>query len=101
MEKTIDDLKAYCIEEETTHRVRCKRYDDASGYTRSKNNDIRTASAVREELLGDYYQQIASIIRKYQQITEIVKAWREVGLDYDSCDAMENIERIIENGKND
>lgn len=37
-------------------------------------------------------------MRKYQQITEIVKAWREVGLDYDSCDAMENIERTIDNG---
>ena len=50
MGMTIDDLKAYCMEEEATHRLRCKQYDDASGYTRSKNKDIRTASAVREEL---------------------------------------------------
>ena len=39
-------------------------------------------------------------MRKYQKITEIVKAWREVGLDYDSCDAMENIERVLEDANN-
>ena len=37
-------------------------------------------------------------MRKYQRIQAIVKEWREVGLDYDSCDAMDNIERVIENG---
>ena len=41
------------------------------------------------------------IMRKYQKIQEIVKEWREVGLDYDSCDAMDNIERVIENGNVD
>ena len=40
-------------------------------------------------------------MRKYQKIVEIVKEWREVGLDYDSCDAMDNIERVIEDGKID
>ena len=40
-------------------------------------------------------------MRKYQKITEIVKSWRENGLDYDSCDAMDNIERVIEDGKID
>lgn len=38
-------------------------------------------------------------MRKYQKIQEIVEAWREVSLDYDSCDAMENIEKVIEAGK--
>lgn len=37
-------------------------------------------------------------MRKYEKIVEIVKEWREVGLDYDSCDAMDNIERVIEDG---
>lgn len=40
-------------------------------------------------------------MRKYQRIQEIVKEWREVGLDYDSCDAMMNIERVVEDGKID
>ena len=39
-------------------------------------------------------------MKKYQKIQEIVKEWREVGLDYDSCDAMDNIERVIEYGSN-
>ena len=41
------------------------------------------------------------IMRKYQKITEIVKSWRENGLDYDSCDAMDNIERVLEDGNDD
>jgi hypothetical protein len=40
-------------------------------------------------------------MRKYKKVEEIVKEWRENGLDYDSCDAMENIERVINNGKID
>ena len=42
-----------------------------------------------------------SIMRKYQRIQKIVEAWRENGLDYDSCDAMENIERVVEDGNVD
>ena len=38
---------------------------------------------------------------KYQEIIEIVKSWRENGLDYDSCDAMDNIERVIEDGNDE
>ena len=47
------------------------------------------------------FRQLAEWLRNYQQIQEIVKEWREVGLDYDSCDAMDNIERVIEDGKID
>ena len=68
MGMSIDELKAYCMEQEYNHRLRCKQYDNASGYTRSQNKDIRTACAVREELLGDYYQQIAQTLRKYQMM---------------------------------
>ena len=58
---------------------------------------------IEEELkrckeLSDFHNTIANTMRKYQKITEIVKSWREVGLDYDSCDAMENIERVVEDG---
>jgi hypothetical protein len=38
-------------------------------------------------------------MRKYQKIEEIVKEWREVGLEYDSCDAMMNIEKVVEDGE--
>lgn len=47
------------------------------------------------------FRQLAEWLRKYHQIQEIVKEWREVGLDYDSCDAMDNIERVIEDGNVD
>lgn len=46
-------------------------------------------------------EEFQNTLCKYQKIQEIVKAWREVGLDYDSCDAMDNIERVIENGNDD
>lgn len=39
-------------------------------------------------------------MRKYQRIQEIVKEWREIGLEYDSCDAMMNIERVLEDEVN-
>lgn len=49
----------------------------------------------------DAINKLIEVAKKYQQIQEIVKEWREVGLDYDSCDAMDNIERVIEDGKID
>ena len=42
---TIEELVTFCEEEEYNHRLTCKRYDDASGYTRSKDKNIRTACA--------------------------------------------------------
>ena len=37
---TIDGLITFCEEKEYNHRVSCKRNDDASGYTRSKDKNI-------------------------------------------------------------
>lgn len=53
------------------------------GFDNEDNNAIETA---------------LDTMRKYEKIQEIVKEWREVGLEYDSCDAMMNIERVINNG---
>lgn len=69
----INELIEFCEEEEYTHRIRCKQYDNASGFTRTGNNDIRTACAIREEVKGNYYQQIIDTMRKYQKIEEILK----------------------------
>lgn len=68
---TIDELITWCKEEEQSHRMKCKRADDASGYTRSKDKNIRTAVAIREEVYGDFYRQTADTMRKYQKIREI------------------------------
>ena len=63
---TIDELITFCEEEEHGCRVRCKRYDDASGFTRSKDKNVRTADAITEEVYGDFYKEISETMRKYQ-----------------------------------
>ena len=72
MGMTIDELITFCEEEEHGCRVRCKRYDDASGYTRSKDKNIRTADAITEEVYGDFYKEISETMRKYQKIKHII-----------------------------
>lgn len=95
MEMTINKLIEFCEEEEYTHRIRCKQYDAASGYTRTGNKDIRTACAFSEEIKSNHYQQMIDILRKYQKITEIVKAWN----DMNSFDSMVQISEVLEDGK--
>lgn len=70
---TIDELITYCEEKEHNHRLSCKRYDDASGYTRSKDKNIRTACAIREEKYADYYKEISATMCKCQKIEQIIK----------------------------
>jgi ribonucleotide reductase beta subunit family protein with ferritin-like domain len=95
MEMTINKLIEFCEEEEYTHRIRCKQYDAASGFTRSGNKNIRTACAFSEEIKSNHYQQMIDIMRKYQKITEIVKAWN----DMNSFDSMVQISEVLEDGK--
>ena len=70
---TIEELITFCEEKEYNHRLNCKRYDDASGYTRSKNKNIRTACAIREDIYADYYKKISDTMSKYQRIEQIMK----------------------------
>jgi ribonucleotide reductase beta subunit family protein with ferritin-like domain len=95
MEMTINKLIEFCEEEEYTHRIRCKQYDAASGFTRTGNKDIRTACAFSEEIKSNHYQQMIDIMRKYQKISEIVKAWN----DMNSFDSMVQISEVLEDGK--
>ncbi len=89
---SIEELITFCEEKEYNHALNCKRYDDASGYTRSKNKDIRTSCAVREELLCDYYKQIAGIMRKYQ----LMQADYETRLKADMVAVLTDIQLEIE-----
>lgn len=93
----IDELITYCEEKEHNHRLDCKRYDNASGYTRSKDKNIRTACAIREEKYADYYKEISATMRKYQKISEIVKAWN----DMNSFDSMVQIREVLEDDCDD
>lgn len=94
---TIEELITFCEEEEHNHRLTCKRYDDASGYTRSKDKNIRTACAIREAAYADFYKEISDIMRKYQKIEQIVEAWLH-DEDIDSYDSMADIEEVVRNG---
>ena len=81
---TIDELITYCEEKEHNHRLSCKRYDDASGYTRSKDKNIRTACAIREEKYADYYKEISATMRKYQKQERVLDKIRSEIAEYGS-----------------
>ena len=94
MGMTIKELIAFCEEEEYNHRLNCKRYDDASGYTRSKDKNIRTACAIREDTYADFYKEISDTMRKYQKIEDIYY--------HQSGQALENsLRAVVEDGKID
>lgn len=97
MGMTIEELITFCEEEEQNHRVKAKRADDASGYTRSKDKNIRTAVAIREEIYGNYYKQIADTMRKYQKIVQIME--RTVDDGTSMYDTLQEIEEVIEDGE--
>ena len=104
MRMTIDEMISFCEEEEHNHRISCKRYDDASGYTRSKDKNIRTAVAIREEVYGDFYKQIADTMRKYQKIQEIlnsagyIKNGAVYSYTYDEDSRVKHIREVVEDG---
>ncbi len=90
---TIDELITFCEEEEHGCRVRCKRYDDASGFTRSKDKSVRTADAITEEVYGDFYKEISATMRKYQKIEQILK---DIPYGGDCDDAVRRMQEVIE-----
>ena len=104
MGMTINKLIEFCEEEEYIHRIRCKQYDDASGFTRTGNKDIRTACAFSEEIKRNNYQQIIDIMRMYQKIKEILDStsYIENGIvysyTYDNDTRIKHIRRVIKDG---
>ena len=98
---TIEELITFCEEEEQNHKVRCKRADDASGYTRSKDKNIRTAVAIREDVYGDFYKQIADTMRKYQKIEEIINNAKDSDGAVKYNWLYEQIREALEDGKID
>ena len=48
----------------------CKRYDDASGYSRSHNEAIRTTDAKRCEECAEEHRQLAAWLKELKQLKE-------------------------------
>ena len=48
----------------------CKRYDDASGYTRSHNEEIRTSDAKNCEKCAAEHRQLAEWLKDYKRLLE-------------------------------
>jgi len=67
-EKLLDDLA-------TQEELLCKRADDASGYTRSGNESIRTSYAKTHEQHAKEYRQILRYLAEY----------RLMQADYENC----------------
>ena len=97
MGMSIEELITFCEEEEQNHRVKAKRADDASGYTRSKDKSVKTSEDIREEAYGDFYKQIVDTMRKYQKIEQIYQKWNEVN-DFSYNQAMRKIGEVLEDG---
>lgn len=67
---TIDEAIIHAEEEAEQQVKLCKRYDDASGYSRSNNESIRTADAKRCEACAEEHRQLAKWLKDYKRLLE-------------------------------
>lgn len=70
---TIEQAIKHAEEEAENQDKLCKRYDDASGYTRSHNEEIRTSAAKQCEKCADEYRQLAEWLKELKQLREQLK----------------------------
>ncbi len=84
-EKLLDDLA-------TQEELLCKRADDASGYTRSGNESIRTSNAKTHEQHAKEYRQILRYLAEYR----LMQADYENRLKADIVAIMEELKKSIE-----
>lgn len=66
--KDIDAAIQHCLEVAHNNDVRKQRYDDASGYTRSGNEDIRTTEAKQCEQCAADHRQLAEWLKDYKRL---------------------------------
>ena len=60
---TLEELISYCDERARINEFLMKRYDDASGYSRSHNEKIRTEGAKASERLVETFREIAERLK--------------------------------------
>lgn len=71
---TIDEAINHAEEIAIEQDKICKRYDDASGYTRSHNEKIRTTDAIKCEICAAEHRQLAEWLKELKQLKE-KKRW--------------------------
>lgn len=71
---TIDEAINHAEEIAIEQDKICKRYDDASGYTRSHNEKIRTTDAIKCEKCAEEHRQLAEWLKELKQLKE-KKRW--------------------------
>lgn len=75
---TIDEAIKHAEEVAKEQDKLCKRYDDASGYSRSHNETIRTTDAKKCEECAEQHRQLAEWLKELKQLREQTK-WIPVG----------------------
>ena len=70
MIKNLDEFISHCEEVAEEQDKLCKRYDDASGYSRSHNEAIRTNDAKRCEECAKEHRQLAEWLRELKRYKE-------------------------------
>ena len=87
MINSLDEAIKHCEEVAYQNELLMKRYDDASGYSRSHNEKIRTDGAKGCEQLISLYRQLAKWLRELKAFRSGINCstckYREVdGIDY-------------------
>ena len=80
---TIDEAVKHCEEVAIEQDKLCKRYDDASGYSRSHNEAIRTTDAKRCEECASDHRQLAEWLRELKIHREIHDVLLQLLVDFD------------------
>lgn len=82
---TIDEAIKHCEEMAHQNEILMKRYDAASGYSRSHNEQIRTSGAIGCEQLISLYRQLAEWLmelKNYQmarkEINQEIINWNDI-----------------------
>lgn len=105
---TLDEAIRHAEEVAKEQDKLCRRYDDASGYTRSGNEKIRTNEAKKCAVCAEEHRMLAWWLRDYKRLKEqepcedavsrkalishIEKQSREWGEDYDAQQILGDIE---------
>ena len=96
---TLEEAIKHCEEVAYQNEILMKQYDDASGYNRSHNENIRTDGAKGCEQLISLYRQLAEWLRElkaYRNIRQILSQNRIATDRYGDVVLWSDIKRVLE-----